>query len=194
MKREELKAMGLTDEQVDAVMDANGKDVTNVRKKLDAANASVQTLTATVNEFEQQASKMKESSATAEEQYNAQLKEMSDRIAQMTVRTNRGEAASICASAGIPESQLDSILDVITTSDLDATKKAAEAIAALCKSRYEAGAEAKGAELIKSNPKPKGYSDSDAPAVTKEQFEAMSLSEQMKFFSEHPDLYEAYNG
>lgn len=41
MKREELEAMNLTKEQIDAIMDMNGKDINSVKSKVDGAQVQL---------------------------------------------------------------------------------------------------------------------------------------------------------
>ena len=65
MKREELEKLGLTKEQIDQIMDANGKDINEAKKReeeriksLEQAQTKLDTLTKEFDEFKK--SKMTE--------------------------------------------------------------------------------------------------------------------------------------
>lgn len=66
MKREELELLGLQKEQIDAIMDINGKDVTNVRVKLEGALAQVTAAATTIAERDAQLENLKNSTGDIE--------------------------------------------------------------------------------------------------------------------------------
>ncbi|MCQ2076139.1 MAG: phage scaffolding protein [Bacteroidaceae bacterium] len=90
MKREELEAIGLTAEQIDAVMKANGSDINrerakfadydDVKKQLETANATLDKMKdydevkADVLKYQQEAEKAKADAAAKVQQYELQNK------------------------------------------------------------------------------------------------------------------------
>lgn len=71
MKKEELTALGLTEEQANAVYALNGKDVNAVRAELETANTTIKTLQETVKQFDGvDIEKLKTSAGDWEKKYN----------------------------------------------------------------------------------------------------------------------------
>lgn len=71
MKKEELTALGLTEEQANAVYALNGKDVNAVRAELDTANNTIKTLQDTVKAFDGvDIDKLKSAAGDWEKKYN----------------------------------------------------------------------------------------------------------------------------
>lgn len=190
MKREELAKLGLTDEQIDAVMAANGRDITAAKK---AAEADAEKL----RELEEKArlyDEAEEAKKTAEQKLEDALKKAEQLKAENQKILNRTKAAVIFAQAGISEAEYAPILDGIVTTDEQATLALVENMVTLIKAKTEATEKAVKEELLKSTPTPPTGGSGGDTTITKEQFDAMGYSERLKLFNEQPELYKQFIG
>lgn len=93
MKREDLAAMGLTDEQIEKVIAENGKDVQTANAKATKNNAELERLQGIEKEF----NAMKDQNLSEQEKAAKQLEEANNRIAELekaqTLATQRTSAA-----------------------------------------------------------------------------------------------------
>lgn len=93
MKREDLAAMGLTDEQIEKVIAENGKDVQTANAKATKNNAELERLQGIEKEF----NAMKDQNLSEQEKATKQLEEANKRIAELekaqTLATQRTSAA-----------------------------------------------------------------------------------------------------
>lgn len=93
MKREDLAAMGLTDEQIEKVIAENGKDVQTANAKATKNNAELERLQGIEREF----NAMKDQNLSEQEKAAKQLEEANNRIAELekaqTLATQRTSAA-----------------------------------------------------------------------------------------------------
>lgn len=88
MKKEDLLAQGLTEEQVSYVMAENGKDINNVRAKLTAAETArdeykeqLETANTTIQSYkDMDIEGIKQSASDWEKKYNDDLKAMQDKL------------------------------------------------------------------------------------------------------------------
>lgn len=195
MKKEDLIALGLTEEQANAVLAENGKDVNAVRAKLTTAETERDT-------YKQQAENaqreiqgykdmdiegIKQAASSWETKYNTDLQALQERL-----------------DAQVYGSALEKFVDGYQfTSEL--AKKAV--VAELKEKGFKLdGSTLLGAkdfmEELKTN-NPTAFADggkgptitlpgaSKPPAgVTKEDFKKMSYAERMKIFTENKDLYD----
>lgn len=190
MKREELAKLGLTDEQIDAVMAANGRDITAAKK---AAEADAEKL----RELEEKArlyDEAEEAKKTAEQKLEDALKKAEQLKAENQKILNRTKAAVVFAQAGISEAEYAPILDGIVTTDEQATLALVENMVTLIKAKTEATEKAVKEELLKSTPTPPTGGSGGDTTITKEQFDAMGYSERLKLFNEQPELYKQFIG
>lgn len=190
MKREDLAKLGLTDEQIDAVMAANGRDITAAKK---AAEADAEKL----RELEEKArlyDEAEEAKKTAEQKLEDALKKAEQLKAENQKILNRTKAAVVFAQAGISEAEYAPILDGIVTTDEQATLALVENMVTLIKAKTEATEKAVKEELLKSTPTPPTGGSGGDTTITKEQFDAMGYSERLKLFNEQPELYKQFIG
>ena len=93
MKREDLAAMGLTDEQIEKVIAENGKDVQTANAKATKNNAELERLHGIEKEF----NAMKDQNLSEQEKAAKQLEEANKRIEELekaqTLATKRTNAA-----------------------------------------------------------------------------------------------------
>lgn len=131
---------------------------------------------------------LKKTSKANEGTLSAQLETQRQQIELLTVKANRQEAARILADSGIEESAYSGFLDSIVSMDGERSSAAATAIASAFKAFGEAEANKARSEILVGAPKPSG-----APSygVTRESFDKMTYTEQVKFKTENPAEYAA---
>lgn len=192
MKRDEIKALipGITDEQLNTLMDANGADVNAARSTAQAAAAGLQEqLEKLQGELTAANAKAKES-MTQEERLQAMMAEAEKAQREFAVKSNRLDAMGIFQSAGLTAEQAEPLLDFVVSGDSERTAAASNAVAAMLASQREAAVEKAKAELLRDNPKPSGAPG--AEGLTKEAFDKMTYSEQAKALAESPSLVESF--
>ena len=75
MKRDELEKLGLTKEQIDTIMDANGKDINEAKKEADKKAEAIKVLEEKVKEVGSEFTEYKKSKMTEEEKQKAIISE-----------------------------------------------------------------------------------------------------------------------
>lgn len=140
MKREELTAAGLSDEQIDQVMKLNGDDINrekskysdfdDVKKQLEKANATIEgwkdydAIKADVAKYQQEAEEAKKEAATKVQQLELQAKVKDFTSGKKFVNkiTQDAISAKMCEALGADESKgknLDDIFVEITKEQSD---------------------------------------------------------------------------
>lgn len=143
MKREELTAAGLTDEQIEKVMKLNGDDINrekskysdydDVKKQLEKANATIDgmkdydAVKADVAKYQQEAESAKKEAAAKVQQFELQAKVKDFTSGKKFVNriTQESITAKMCEALGADESKgknLDDIFAEITKDQTDILK------------------------------------------------------------------------
>ena len=195
MKREWLKELGLTDEQVDKVIDKNGEDINSIKSKLTAAEterddykSQLESANTTIQSYkEMDIEGIKKSVGDWETKYNADIKALQDKL--------EGQAYDFALENFVNGYQF--------TSEL--VKQAV--IAQLKQQEFKLndgkflGAEDFMKQLKEANPSAFVDADNKQPkitiptggnqplGVTKEDFSKMTYAERMKIFTENRELY-----
>lgn len=195
MKREDLQAKGLTDEQIDFVMSENGKDINLIKTKLTAAETArdeykeqLEAANTTIQSYkDMDIEGIKQSASDWEKKYNDDLKAMQDKL--------EGQAYDFALKEYVSGYQF--------TSDL--VKEAV--IAQLKAQEFKLndgkflGADDFMKQLKEANPSAFADADIKQPkitlpgtntppiGVTKEDFKKMTYAERMKIFTEDRELY-----
>ena len=195
MKREDLQAKGLTDEQIDFVMSENGKDINLIKTKLTTAETArdeykeqLETANTTIQSYkDMDIEGIKQSASDWEKKYNDDLKAMQDKL--------EGQAYDFALKEYVSGYQF--------TSDL-----VKEAVIAQLKAQgfklndgKFLGADDFMKQLKEANPSAFADADIKQPkitlpgtntppiGVTKEDFKKMTYAERMKIFTENRELY-----
>lgn len=195
MKREDLQAQGLTEEQVSYVMAENGRDIEKVKTKLTAAETArdeykeqLETANTTIQSYkDMDIEGIKQSASDWEKKYNDDLKAMQDKL--------EGQAYDFALKEYVSGYQF--------TSDL-----VKEAVIAQLKAQgfklndgKFLGADDFMKQLKEANPSAFADADIKQPkitlpgtntppiGVTKEDFKKMTYAERMKIFTENRELY-----
>lgn len=195
MKTEMLKELGLTDEQISAVMSENGKDLEKVKTKLTAAETArdeykeqLEAANTTIQSYkDMDIEGIKQSASEWEKKYNDDLKAMQDKL--------ENQAYDFALKEYVSGYQF--------TSDL-----VKEAVIAQLKAQgfklndgKFLGADDFMKQLKEANPSAFADADIKQPkitlpgtntppiGVTKEDFKKMTYAERMKIFTENRELY-----
>ncbi len=195
MKKEDLLAQGLTEEQVSYVMAENGRDIERVKTKLTAAETArdeykeqLETANTTIQSYkDMDIEGIKQSASDWEKKYNDDLKAMQDKL--------EGQAYDFALKEYVSGYQF--------TSDL-----VKEAVIAQLKAQgfklndgKFLGADDFMKQLKEANPSAFADADIKQPkitlpgkntppiGVTKEDFKKMTYVERMKIFTENRELY-----
>ncbi len=195
MKKEDLLAQGLTEEQVSYVMAENGKDIEKVKTKLTAAETArdeykeqLEAANTTIQSYkDMDIEGIKQSASDWEKKYNDDLKAMQDKL--------EGQAYDFALKEYVSGYQF--------TSDL-----VKEAVIAQLKAQgfklndgKFLGADDFMKQLKEANPSAFADADIKQPkitlpgtntppiGVTKEDFKKMTYAERMKIFTENRELY-----
>lgn len=193
MKREEVKQRiaDITDEQLDWLMDENGKDVTREKAKFDSYKNKVEPELEELRAQKVELDAAKQAGMTAEQAAEAAKKAAEDAKVEYARKSNRLDAVQKFVNAGIGEDEYENLLDSIVSDDAKATAKATESIIAVVTAQREAAGKSVREELLDSTPKPQ-MGGKGTEGMTREQFRKLPLSEKQRIATEQPDLYNGF--
>ena len=194
LTREGLKALGVTDEAIDEILKTRGNEINKaeeqknqMKKALDEAMAKA----GRVDELSKKLDELEKKNMTAEELQAQRIKEAEEAKRNYTILSNKTEAKDVLIKAGmVAGDTLDRIINKISSEDLTSTLEAANLVAQMYNTTKTETEQRVKSELLANNPKPNptNLPENDGK-VTKEQFNAMSYDEMMKFASEHPEEF-----
>lgn len=150
MTREELRTLGLTDEQVDAVMKSHGKDVNELNAKIVTATNEVTRL----KDVEKDFADYKEQNPIPKE-VDPELKKALDQIKELKDANLKKDITSYLLEKGISGEDSVNLLNSFG-SDIEVTKKAIDSIAKLISDSTNAAVEAKVKEFAQGGSNPSG--------------------------------------
>lgn len=189
MKRDEVRKLieGITDEQLDALMNLNGADIeaanrktSSIQEKLDAANSELDGFRQT-----------QKSQQTESERLQAALDDLAKQKREMLIKSNRIDARAVLKNIGLSDEVVNSQLDMLVTEDGESTLKNVQALADLITAQREEAAAAKEKDLLMDMNKPQGATSKSEP--TKDDFSKMSYLDKLNLKSENPDLFTKLN-
>lgn len=191
MTKEELKALGLSDEQIAAIVEDYGKNYVaksqfnNKNDELKQAKGEVETLKSEIDGLKKsnkdnddlvaQIDKLKADAKAREEEYNANVKQMQiDSIVERTLLASKAKnSKSVRALLNLENAEIDG----------DTIKGLDDQIKALQKSDGYLF------DAVKTGTTPGTPESGKSTAITKEQFDKMPLQERQKLFVENEALY-----
>ena len=198
MKRAELEALGLTKEQIDEVMDKNGKDVETAKGSLAAVTAERDNLKTTVAERDKQLEGLKVSAGDAEKlkkqigDLQAENKEKDKAHAEelRRLKIENAVAAAITAAKGKNAKAIRALLELekAELAEDGTVKGLAEQMEKLRKAEDSKFLFDSERRILKGT-KPAEASDPIEPGLTKEQFQRMGYKERLELFNNDPELY-----
>ena len=135
MTREDIKKQfpDATDEQISALLNINGFDVEEVKKKIIDPKLLKQ-----LQEESAAYKKLQEAGLTDEEKIQKALKDAQDAQASFAKQVSKLEAEKILVAAGLTDEDYKDLIDGIVSEDSDATKGRANGIVALLNKKKEA--------------------------------------------------------
>lgn len=151
MKKEELIELGLTEEQITAILNINGTDVTNAKKH----NVDPKELKR-LQDIEVEYGKLHDAGLTDAEKAAKALKDAEDARAEYAKKSNRLDAEKILVAAGLTEKDYENLMASIVTDDAEATKTNATNLATLIKGQKDAAIQKTKEELMDETPTPGG--------------------------------------
>lgn len=191
MTKEALKALGLSDEQVTAIVEDYGKNYVaksqfnNKNDELKQAKGEVETLKSEIDglkksnkdnaELVAQIDKLKTDAKAREEEYNGKVKQMQiDSIVERALLSSKAKnSKSVRALLNLENAEIDG----------DTIKGLDDQIKALQKSDGYLF------DTVKTGTEPGTPEGGSTQAITKEQFDKMPLQERQKLFVENEELY-----
>lgn len=186
MKRETLKELlgeAATDELVDAIMAANGKDVNAAKSGIDAlkqqlaeANAKVSELTDAANSTLSDTEKLQRAVETATAERDKAIHAL-----------NEQSAVAVFAGAGLSEEDYKQFLGAIVTTDQKATRANAQAIADLVSAKVAAAKEQSGKQSLAGMKGPEPGSPA-GQVTTKADFMKLPYDQQRTMLQSNPQL------
>ena len=188
MKREEVKARfeGITDEQLDWLMEQNGRDVNAMRSRLDDSKAATGELQRRVAELQAQLDSANRASMTAEEQLQAQLEAAEQAKRDFAVKSSRLDAKAVFVEAGIPDDSMDGLLDLVAGEDGAKSVERSKALVSLIKGQSDKAVAEARKSMVGSTPKPKG--GEGGGAMTKDAFLRLGYGRQQEMLKDNPGL------
>lgn len=171
MTREDVKKQfpDATEEQITAILNINGTDVTNAKKNNVDPN-----ILKKLQEDSAAYAKLQEAGLTDEEKIQKALQEAKDSKIEFAKKSNRLDAEKILVGAGLTEEDYKDLIDGIVTDDAEVTKNMATNLAGLISKQKESAIQKTKEELMDGTHIPGGAGGSgdddetDAEKVAKE--------------------------
>lgn len=157
MTLEELKALGLTDEQANKLFAMNGKEIKTLRDQI-----------AELNKGKEELDRLKNEKMTDQEKLEAALKKAEETEKQYKRTLAKTEAEKIFAAAGVTETEYSDVIEGIVSEDMENTKKLASAMAKIVSDKVKAKETEVTEKLTKSManpPKNDGVGDEEEDEV-----------------------------
>lgn len=172
MNREELIAMGLTEEQVQSVMKSHGQVTQSLQAQIAQSNlemARLRGVEVEFNNFKAQTPKQE-----PKKQENPELLEAQRQIAELRSDMNRKEIANYALSKGINAEQSANIL-IALGDNVEAAKLAIDSIGQIISNTDKSARDSEKQMLLNSTPNPSGMSY-QPQAETQSSAEQIALS------------------
>lgn len=172
MSREELRAMGLTEEQVEAVMKSHGQTTQGLQAQIAQNNIEVARLRGV--EMEYNNFKANQPKPEPNKQENPELLEAQRQIAELRSDMNRKDIANYALSKGISGEQSANIL-IAFSDNVEAAKLAIDSIHNIISETDKSARDSEKQMLLNGTPNPSG-STIQTPADTLTQAEQFAIS------------------
>ena len=132
---------------------------------------------------------LKTASMTDTEKLQQELDKATETQTKYAQELSKLRAKEIFVTAGLAESDYESLLEFVVSDDEEITKANATKLVDLVSTQKTAAEKAVRAELIKNTPAPPAGSRGGGVAITKEQFEEMGWKERTELKQTDPELY-----
>ena len=152
MNREQLLAMGLTEEQVNSIMAMHGSATQGLQATIAQNNTELTNLR---NQIQSAPQPNPTPDPTPNPEPDDNTRALQERIEQLERENVQKDIRAYAAEKGLTGEQAESVLAGFQT-DLEAAKKAIDSIAQIISVKETAAATAKEQELLKGTPNPGG--------------------------------------
>ena len=172
MNREELRALGMTEEQIEAVMKSHGQATQGLQAQIAQTNLEMARLRSVETEYN--TLKSQKPKEEPKKQENPELLEAQRQIAELRSDMNRKEIANYALSKGINAEQSANIL-IALGDNVEAAKLAIDSIGQIISNTDKSARDSEKQMLLNATPNPMGVGY-QAPAETQSQAEQIALS------------------
>ena len=172
MNREELRAMGLTEEQVEAVMKSHGQTTLSLQAQIAQGKLEMARLRGV--EMEYNNFKANQPKPEPKKQENPELLEAQRQIAELRADMNRKDIANYALSKGISGEQSTNIL-IAFGDNVEAAKLAIDSIHNIISETDKSARDSEKQMLLNGTPNPSG-ANYQPPADTLTQAEQFAIS------------------
>ena len=155
MNREELRALGMTEEQIEAVMKSHGQATQGLQAQIAQSNLEMARLRGVEVEFNNL--KAQTPKQEPKKQENPELLEAQRQIAELRSDMNRKEIANYALSKGINAEQSANIL-IALGDNVEAAKLAIDSIGQIISNTDKSARDSEKQMLLNSTPNPSGMS------------------------------------
>ncbi len=154
MTREQLLALGYTEEQVNQIMALHGQATQQIRATVNQHEATIQTLNGQITQLQSQ-NKPNEPEPAPQPTENPELAEAQKQIAQLREEMNRKDIAVYASSKGLSGEQADNVLKAFG-SDVELAKSAIDSISQIISDTDKSARDAEKQALLNQTPNPSG--------------------------------------
>lgn len=187
MKREVLKELlgeNATDEIIDAIMAANGKDVNNAKAGAEDLRSKLAEATSRLTELEDAAN----ANLSDKEKQDKALEEALNAAERATHDLNEMCAVAEFAKAGLTEEEYKPFLASVVGSDRKQTVAAAQAITNVINLKAAAAKEAAEKAALANMGAPAAGEQTSSIPTTKAEFAKLGYAKQMELKTQNPNI------
>lgn len=183
-KLRELLGEAATDDIVNAIMDANGKDINAAKSGKDDLRAQLEEAQSKVDEL----TKASEANLSDAEKWQKSIDEANKRADKALHDLSEQSAVAVFAAAGIGEEDYKAFMPSIVSNDRKATVAAAKAIADMVSAKVTAASEAAEKKALGGMKPPAGGDPSTGSPSTKKEFFSLPYARQVELRSQNPEI------
>lgn len=183
-KLRELLGEAATDEVVNAIMDANGKDINAAKSGKDDLRAQLAEAQSKVDEL----TKASEANLSDAEKWQKAIDDANKRADKALHDLSEQSAAAVFAAAGISEDDYKAFMPSIVSNDRKATVAAAKAISDMVSAKVAAASEAAEKKSLGGMKPPAGGDPSNGTVSTKKEFMSLPYAKQVELRAQNPEI------
>nr|DAT29559.1 MAG TPA: minor structural protein [Caudoviricetes sp.] len=183
-KLRELLGEAATDEVINAIMDANGKDINAAKSGKDDLKAQLAEAQSKVDEL----TKASEENLSDAEKWQKAIDDANKRADKALHDLSEQSAVAVFAAAGIGEDEYKAFMPSIVSNDRKATVAAAKAISDMVSAKVAAASEAAEKKNLGGMKPPAGGDPSDGTVATKKEFMALPYAKQVELRTQNPEI------
>lgn len=183
-KLRELLGEAATDEVVNAIMDANGKDINAAKSGKDDLRAQLAEAQSKVDEL----TKASEANLSDAEKWQKAIDDANKRADKALHDLSEQSAVAVFAAAGISEDDYKAFMPSIVSNDRKATVAAAKAISDMVSAKVAAASEAAEKKSLGGMKPPAGGDPSNGTVSTKKEFMSLPYARQVELRAQNPEI------